>query len=93
MKPVPYNHNKISIFAVMGVPDMTVIPFPDAEYVEYINNWGNQVAVKIGGDRTWQDLYNAADIAIRESGDSHHVFIERFVETDNVRFLELWTGS
>lgn len=93
MKPVPYNHNKKSIFAVMGVPDMTVIPYPNARYIDYINNWGNQVMVRIEGSKTWQDLYNAAEIAINESGDTHHIFIEQFVETDNPGILELWTGS
>jgi hypothetical protein len=43
---------------------------------------------------TWADLYRAADLAIEQSGDDHHMFIEGFgrYATDN-SMLELTTGS
>jgi hypothetical protein len=52
-----------------------------------------RITVKIQGP-TWADLYRAADQAIEESGDDHHIFIEGFGKyaTDN-SMLELTTGS
>jgi len=52
-----------------------------------------RTTVKIQGP-TWGDLYRAADVAIEESGDDHHCFIEGFGKyaTDN-SMLELTTGS
>ena len=41
---------------------------------------------------TWGDIYRAADWAIRNSGDSHHIFIEGF-ELRNGNELHLVTGS
>lgn len=40
---------------------------------------------------TLRDLYEAADAAIRQSGDGHHVFIEAFTPEGNQ--LNLHTGS
>jgi hypothetical protein len=41
---------------------------------------------------TWLDVYRAADLAIRDSGDSHHIFIEQFrPQSDNTVILH--TGS
>lgn len=41
---------------------------------------------------TWGDVYRAADWAIRNSGDQHHIFIESF-ELRNGNELHLVTGS
>lgn len=41
---------------------------------------------------TWGDIYRAADWAIRNSGDDHHIFIEAF-ELRNGNELHLVTGS
>jgi hypothetical protein len=41
---------------------------------------------------TWGDVYRAADWAIRNSGDAHHIFIEAF-ESRNGNELHLVTGS
>jgi len=41
---------------------------------------------------TWGDIYRAADWAIRNSGDDHHIFIEAF-ELKNGNELHLITGS
>ena len=47
--------------------------------------------VPVFGD-TWGDIYRAADWAIRNSGDQHHIFIEAF-ELWNGNELHLVTGS
>ena len=41
---------------------------------------------------TWGDIYQAADQAIQNSGDQHHIFIEAF-ELKNGNELHLVTGS
>jgi len=63
-------------------------PWEGASVLVYGRN-----TVKIQGP-TWADLYRAADVAIEESGDDHHCFIEGFGKyaTDN-SMLELTTGS
>jgi hypothetical protein len=40
---------------------------------------------------TWGDVYRAADSAIRNSGDTHHCFIEGFEVKGNQ--LHMYTGS
>lgn len=52
---------------------------------------GFEVAVEIEG-YTWKDLYIAADIAIRQSGNFDRIFVEDFVLLDNGD-IELITGS
>ncbi len=47
-------------------------PYPSDVSVVY---QGHRAPVE---GRTWGDLYRAADQCVRLSGDSHHIFIERF---------------
>jgi hypothetical protein len=64
----------------------------DAEIV-YRAHWGDvkDRHYPISGP-TWLDVYRAADLAMRESGDGHHVFIEGFSpQSDNT--VQLHTGS
>jgi hypothetical protein len=69
-------------------------PFKGATHVVYDSHWGEgDPEVEISG-ATWADLYRAADQAIQQSGDSHHVFIESFTPIkDRPGFLRLSTGS
>lgn len=68
-------------------------PFSDAQYVSYDHHWGsNKVSCKINGN-TWTALYVAADACIRDSGDSHHIFIEMFCPSADGQTLMLHTGS
>ena len=61
-------------------------PYPSDAFVCY---QGGHVPVF---GTTWADVYRAADWAIRNSGDSHHIFIEHF-ELKNGNELHLVTGS
>ena len=66
-------------------------PYPNGLFVTYKDHWGGQAQhCAVYGD-TWADLYRAADACIRNSGDEHHVFIERFKLVNDA--LELTTGS
>lgn len=80
-----------SIFEVENLSDRH--PFQDATKVHYKDHWGKPVTVEINGG-TWAALYVAGNAAIRDSGDSHHVFIERFrpSKTD-AGVLLMTTGS
>ena len=69
-------------------------PFGDATHVVYDSHWAeHDVETEIKGS-AWADLYRAADAAIQQSGDNHHVFIEHFTPIkDRPGFLRLTTGS
>lgn len=49
------------------------------------------VKVPVRG-KTWGDIWKAADEAIVESGDKHHIFIEGF-ENNGMGELTVFTGS
>jgi len=68
--------------------------FPGADRVVYKDHWGDKpVSVSINGS-TWAALWLAADACIQQSGDEHHVFIERFSPSkDDPRTLFMTTGS
>jgi len=69
-------------------------PFEGATHVVYDSHWAeHDVETEIKGS-TWADLYRAADAAIQQSGDNHHVFIEHFTPIrDRPGYLRLSTGS
>ena len=63
-------------------------PYPSDAFVVY-----GRGHVPVMGP-TWGDLYRAADCAIRNSGDDHHIFIEAFtVNQSDPQLLVLHTGS
>jgi hypothetical protein len=67
--------------------------FKGAKFVLYTSHWiVGAVRVKIDGD-TRASLYAAADLAIKASGDNHHIFIEDFKFAENDEDLILSTGS
>jgi hypothetical protein len=54
-------------------------------------NWTDvEIRVPVEGCR-WLDLWRAADAAIRQSGDCHHIFIEEFQQ--DLEIVTLVTGS
>lgn len=64
-----------SEFAVDNLSDPH--PFEGALQLAYTTGWGEPQFVEIVGT-TWAALYVAANRAIRDSGDGHHIFIEGF---------------
>ena len=79
-----------SIYEVNNLSDTHT--YQGVTTVTYKNHWGERgdVVVPVNG-LTWAALYVAANAAIRESGDEHHVFIEGFQQVDDT--LILVTGS
>lgn len=61
-------------------------PFPSDALVVY-----GKGHIPVMGS-TWGDIYRAADCAIRNSGDFHHLFIEGF-NVKNGNELHMYTGS
>ena len=78
-----------SLYEVENLSDRHL--FEGVETVTYKNHWGNRPIVKAIAGGTWAALYVAADAAIRDSGDQHHVYIEQFKQVGNT--LLLTTGS
>lgn len=75
-----------------GVNDPSEPSPYEARTMAYNNNWGEPVEVPLPqGKLTWLDLWRAADKCIKDSGDTHHVFIEGFRKNGGI--LELVTGS
>lgn len=66
-------------------------PFTGIATVTYKDHWGDKPIVKPVNGLTYAALYVAADAAIRDSGDEHHVFIEQFKQVGDT--LLLTTGS
>lgn len=94
------HYNKISeeygfksIWSVYEVDDLNA-PFAGAAtHLAYKQHWGKKpVLVPINGN-TWVDLWRAAEAAILESGDNHHIFIESFEPDGDSGILNLSTGS
>lgn len=85
-------HGFKTIWSVYEVADLNA-PFAGAAtHVLYKDHWGKtEVSVPINGN-TWVDLWLAAERAIEQSGDNHHIFIEAFIPGDE-GVLVLSTGS
>ena len=81
-----------SVWSVFEVSDLNA-PLVTATHLVYKDHWGKEpVVVPINGN-TWVDLWRAADAAIEQSGDNHHIFIEGFHPGVKPGFLVLSTGS
>jgi hypothetical protein len=70
-------------------------PYQGAKSIVYTNHWGDKDAVRVEiNGLTWAALYVAANAAIRDSGDTHHTYIEDFKPSkDDATVLVLTTGS
>ena len=78
-----------SIYEVAGPAEEH--PYQHLESIVYRDHFGSAPCYRSIEGKTWQDLYRAADLAIMDSGDTHHMHIEAFEEFGGV--LELKTGS
>lgn len=84
-----------SIWSIYSVSDLRKShPYTAAREICYRDHWGKAAVYETIPGPTWADLFQAADHAIRRSGDGHHVFIESFEPVaDQPRQLRLTTGS
>lgn len=91
-KELGTTHSEWSIYEVGNMADRH--PFEGADRVVYRSHWGPKpVSVSVNG-LSWSALWMAANACIRDSGDSHHVFIEHFEpDAEDPRTLLLSTGS
>ena len=85
-----------SVWSIYEVNDIFDLSGFEAQNLVYKDHWGHENAVTIPlptGKLTWWDLWFAADKAIIESDDKHHVFIEDFQKSKDGKTLFLRTGS
>ena len=85
-----------SIWSIYEISSMYDLSNLEAENLVYKDHWGHEQAITIplpGGNLKWWDLWSAADKAIIESADTHHVFIEDFQKSKDGKTLFLRTGS
>lgn len=79
-------------WSITGVKNLSErYPHEGVETVTYKDHWGDSPVVVPVNGLTWAALYVAANAAIRDSGDAHHIFIEGFKQVGNT--LVLTTGS
>jgi hypothetical protein len=82
-----------AIWSIYEIEDLNERhPFPSDSFVVYKDHWGQTPVHCAVYGSTWAALYVAANACIRNSGDEHHVFIERFT-LKNGNELHLTTGS
>ena len=85
-----------AIWSMFEVPNLNdPHPYENVDQVVYKDHFGKKaVSCKINGN-TWVALYVAANACIRDSGDTHHIFIEDFTPapTPGTGVLYLSTGS
>jgi hypothetical protein len=84
-----------SVWSVYEVDDLNAPFTGGGTHLAYEAHWGKKDIglIPIDGN-TWVDLWRAAEAAIEQSGDNHHIFIEGF--TPSVTWpgvLVLSTGS
>jgi hypothetical protein len=85
-----------SIWSIYEISSMYDLSGFTAETLVYKDHWGHERAITIplsGGNLQWWDLWVAAEKAIVESEDQHHVFIEDFQKSKDGKTLFLRTGS
>ena len=94
-----YNHvrRELGLDAIWSIYEVNDLsqphPYKDVVTVTYESHWGEdeRMVVRNIMGNTYAALYVAANACIRDSGDSHHLFIEGFRQVDNT--LVLFTGS
>ena len=85
-----------SIWSIYEISSVYELSNLEAENLVYKDHCCPEQAITIplpGGNLKWWDLWSAADKAIIESADTHHVFIEDFQKSKDGKTLFLRTGS
>ena len=84
-----------SVWSIYEVTNLFDLSGLKAENLVYKDHWGDRaITVPLpGGNLQWWDLWVAADKAVIESEDKHHVFIEEFQKSTDGKTLFLRTGS
>ena len=79
-----------SMYEVLNIHELSGL---SGETLRYGDHWGEGAIVipLPGGELQWWDLWVAAEKAINESGDNHHMYIEYFRKKGNDIYLS--TGS
>lgn len=87
LEKIQDEHGFSTIWSISEIDDMNA-SFGYVESVEYLG----YIEI-IGKDVTWLELWATAERLIKQSGDSHHIFIENFAKKPNEISHHLITGS
>ena len=85
-----------TVWSIFEVPRVEYEVTPELVDITHVKYYNQLVAVeKPEGQLRWVDLWRAADKAIAESGDKHHVFVEGFYQRkeDPIGTYQIITGS
>jgi len=84
-----------SAWSIYEISSMYELSGLEAENLTYEDHWGKcSIMIPLpGGNLKWWDLWCAADKAIIQSQDEHHIFIEDFKKSIDGKTLFLRTGS
>lgn len=82
-----------SVWSIFTVRDFHEVPYQCTTLI-YKDHWG-PLPVRITFERppTWADLWEGCEKAIRQSGDHHHIYIERISLRNDGKVMYLTTGS
>lgn len=88
-------NNFKSVWSIYRVTNMNAYSgYSGFKKLIYRDHWGSPVELEITKTNlSWLDLYELADRAIQQSGDTHHIFIERIAPANEAFALVLQTGS
>jgi hypothetical protein len=93
---VKHQSGLLSVWSIFEVENINDLSGLEAESLVYKDHWGHDQAVSVPlpeGNIKWWDLWVAANKAIIESTDLHHIFIEDFQKSPDGKTLFLRTGS
>lgn len=89
-KRIAHDNELTSVWSIFEVEDFTSDdePFPAATHLRYDGGFGKAVELELQVQpANWMELWRTADEAIKQSGDSHHIFIESLNLVDGVVVL------
>jgi len=86
---ISQDNNFMSIWSVSEIKSKAINSPVDTQGTAVIYK---KCKAELPPNPTWLDMWSAADKVIRQSQDTHHVFVEGF-ELNNAGVYELYTGS
>lgn len=86
-RKIAADNRLVSHWSMYEINDMSAVPYPGATLLRYDGGFGSPSEVAIDSQATWTRLWQYADLAVKRSGDEHHIFIEALTLVDGVVVL------
>lgn len=80
----------------MEIPDDFNAKYPEEMKTLYYNSnsgWGHHNMLNVENDATYLQVWNAVDLLVKRSGDSHHIFLENFFQMKEPGSFSVSLGS